>query len=110
MTLPTEPQIVLVLTTLDADVDASPLARTLVEERLAACVNILPTMQSIYWWKGSVESAEERQLVIKTSIERLEALKNRLRELHPYEVPEVVVIGAAGSASYEAWLKESTSP
>jgi periplasmic divalent cation tolerance protein len=99
---------VVVLTTLDEQSDASVLARTLVEERLAACVNVLPAMRSIYRWQGSVESAQERQLIIKTTTDRLPALKARLAVLHPYEVPEMLVLTVAdASASYGRWLEES---
>ena len=65
------------------------LARTLVSERLAACVNVLPPMPSIYRWEGSVEEVTEHQLIIKTIGHRLDALKRRLNELHPYDVPEL---------------------
>ncbi|HEX6163703.1 MAG TPA: divalent-cation tolerance protein CutA [Vicinamibacterales bacterium] len=97
------------LTTLPLDRDAEALARALVDERLAACVSILPPMRSIYTWKGATDSADERQLVIKTTGERLRELESRLRELHPYDVPEFVVIPIVeGSAGYLAWLTEST--
>jgi periplasmic divalent cation tolerance protein len=98
----------LVLTTLGADADAAELARTLVEERLAACVNVLPAMTSIYRWKGSVEQEREQQLLIKTTAGRVEALAARLRELHPYELPEFIVLDAAASAAYGAWISENT--
>ena len=88
---------VIVLTTLAAEADAAALARTLVEERLAACVNVLPEMTSVYRWKGDIEQDRERQLVIKTSGETIEALRARLRELHPYELPEFLVLNAQGS-------------
>jgi periplasmic divalent cation tolerance protein len=102
-----ESDAALVLTTLGADADAAALARTLVEERLAACVNVLPAMTSIYRWKGSVEQEREQQLLIKTTAGRIEALAARLRELHPYEVPEFIVLDAAASAAYGAWVRES---
>jgi periplasmic divalent cation tolerance protein len=98
-----------VLTTLAAEADAAGLARTLVEERLAACVNVLPVMTSVYRWKGDIEQDREQQLVIKTSAERVEALRARLRELHPYELPEFIVLDAAGSEAYLAWIAESTT-
>lgn len=102
---------VIVLTTLGADADAATLARTLVDERLAACVNVLPPMISIYRWKGSVEQEREQQLVIKTSADRVAPLETRLRALHPYEVPELLVIDASGGAgAYLAWIEESTGP
>ena len=101
-------KLVLVLTTLAAEADAAALARTLVEERLAACVNVLPAMTSIYRWKGSVEQDREQQLVIKTSPERVEALATRLRQLHPYELPEFILLHADASAAYAEWVDEST--
>ena len=100
--------MVIVLTTIGADADALGLARTLVEERLAACVNVLPAMTSIYRWKGTVETDREQQLVVKTRPETVPALEARLKALHPYELPEFVVLSAATSAAYAAWLDEST--
>jgi periplasmic divalent cation tolerance protein len=98
----------IVLSTFPGDRDASALARTLVEERLAACVNVLPPMTSIYRWEGGVEQATEHQLVIKTTAARIESLKARLAELHPYDVPEVLVLSVAdGAASYLEWLDAS---
>ena len=99
----------IVLTTLGAQTDAAAFARVLVDERLAACVNILPVMTSVYRWKGTIEEDREQQLVIKTTSDRVEALEARLRELHPYELPEFLVVAATdGSAGYLAWLEEST--
>ena len=102
------PQTVIVLTTLGADADAAALARTLVDERLAACVNVLPVMTSIYRWEGDVQQDREQQLVIKTSVDRVEALQARLRELHPYEVPEFLVLTVSGgSDAYLGWVRDS---
>jgi periplasmic divalent cation tolerance protein len=102
---------VLVLTTLGADADADALARTLVGERLAACVNVLPLMTSHYRWKDAVEQAGERQLIIKTTAGRVDTLRARLIQLHPYELPEFLVIDAAGgSKGYLQWLRESAAP
>ena len=98
---------VIVLTTLGAETDASTLARTLVDERLAACVNVLPAMRSFYRWKGAVEDEREQQLIIKTAPDVLERLKARLLELHPYETPELLVLDAGGSDAYLRWLGES---
>ena len=100
---------VIVLNTLGADADATALARTIVDEHLAACVNVLPSMRSFYRWKGKVEEEREQQLLIKTSAARLDALKVRLAALHPYETPELLVLDAAGSEAYLAWLDESVS-
>ena len=103
------PQVVLVLTTVAADADGAALARTLVDERIAACVNVLPPMTSVYRWKGQVEQDREQQIVIKTTRDKLVALETRMRELHSYELPEFLVIDAAGgSDAYLAWVGEST--
>jgi periplasmic divalent cation tolerance protein len=102
---------VIALTTLPAAADAHTFARTLVEERLAACVNILPEMSSIYRWEGKVEQETERQMVMKTSRARVGALLARVRELHSYDVPEFIVIPIIeGSDSYLTWVTESTAP
>lgn len=99
---------VLVLTTIGADADGPALARTLVEEHLAACVNVLPVMTSVYCWKGQVEQDREQQLVIKTTADQLGPLEARVRELHTYELPEFLVIAAdGGSAAYLAWVDQS---
>jgi periplasmic divalent cation tolerance protein len=101
---------VIVLTTLPGDADAAPIARALVEARLAACVNLLPPMQSIYRWQGAIEHETERQVLIKTSRARVEALWERLRALHPYEVPEFVVIPIVdGHQAYLNWIGETTT-
>jgi periplasmic divalent cation tolerance protein len=102
---------VIVLTTVGAAFDVAALARTLVDEHLAACVNVLPPMQSIYRWQGQVHVDDERQLVIKTSSERVATLQLRLGALHPYDVPEFLVIDVAGgSQAYLDWLGSVTTP
>ena len=99
----------IVLTTLPASADAAALARTLVAERLAACVNVFPVMQSVYRWQGEVQQDDECQLVIKTWRDRLASLEVRLRSLHPYDVPELLVLEAAGgSSAYLEWLQAET--
>jgi periplasmic divalent cation tolerance protein len=101
---------VIVLTTIPADADGPAFGRTLVEERLAACVNLLPVMESVYRWEGRVEHESERQVVIKTARERVVALWERVREMHPYEVPEFVVLAIVdGNDAYLRWMGESTS-
>ena len=111
----TSTSTVIVLTTMPADpgdgkIDALALGRTLVEEGLAACVNVLAPMESVYRWQGSVHQDAERQLVIKTRAERLDALYGRLRTLHPYEVPEFLVLPVgAGSPSYLDWVRDSVT-
>ena len=102
--------MVLVLTTLGADADATDLVRTLVDERLAACANVLPVMTSLYRWKGAVEQDREQQIILKTTAERLDRLQARLKELHPYELPEFIVLPASsGSAAYLAWVRDSVT-
>lgn len=99
---------VIVCSTLPAGLDPGPIARALVEERLAACVQVLPAMQSVYRWEGAVETADERALLIKTTSRRVSALETRLRSLHPYEVPEFLVLRAeGGSAAYLRWLDDA---
>ncbi len=87
---------------------ADELARSLVDERLAACVNVHGPMASTYRWKGQVEREAERQVVIKTTRARLPELETRLRALHPYEVPELVVLDAKASDGYGAWVNDTT--
>lgn len=100
---------VVVLSTVARAEDAERIGRELVERGLAACVNVVPGLVSIYRWQGQVESQEERLLVIKTRGERFEALREALVALHPYEVPEVVALPiAAGHAPYLAWLDDNT--
>ena len=102
------PSFVIVFTTFPADEDAETFARTLVEEQLAACVNFLPPMRSVYRWEGKVEQADERQMIIKTTADGVERLKARLIELHPYDVPEFLVLSISdGSESYLRWVRES---
>ena len=103
--------IVLVLTTAPDDERAEAWARALVQERLAACVNVHRPMTSFYRWKGVVERDAERQVVIKTTRERVPSLRERLRELHSYELPEFVVLAVEdGSDEYVKWVVEQTSP
>jgi periplasmic divalent cation tolerance protein len=98
----------LVLTTVGADFDARALAHVLVEARVAACVNIVPAIHSVYRWEGRVMDDAEQLLVIKTSGERVEALRAALFERHPYDVPEFVVLTIdQTSEAYGAWLLES---
>jgi periplasmic divalent cation tolerance protein len=101
----------IVLTTMPDDGRADELARTLVDERLAACVNVHAPMSSTYRWKETVEREAERQIVIKTTRDRLPALQVRLLALHPYELPEFIVIPVeSGTDAYLKWLAMQTQP
>lgn len=100
---------VVLVTAPDAEC-AEQLARALVEERLAACVNVVPGVRSFYRWQGRVQDAAELLLVAKTRAERGAALAARVKELHPYELPEVLELPAAGgSDAYLEWIRTETS-
>lgn len=88
---------------------AQLIARALVDERFAACVQVVPGLVSVYRWQGEVRQDDELLLLIKTTRERWPALAARVRELHPYETPELLAFDAAdGSADYLAWLHAQT--
>ena len=104
-------EFVIALTTLPSDGDAAVFARTLVEERLAACVSFQSGVESVYSWAGHLERNQERQVIIKTTTSRVEALWARVRELHPYDVPEFLVLPVTdGNAAYLQWIRDSTLP
>lgn len=103
--------VLIVFTTVPAGEMGEVLAKTLVEERLAACVNVYPPMTSIYRWDGAVTTDRERQLVIKTTIARLPALRERLGQLHSYTLPELLIVAVDdGSAGYLDWVRAETRP
>jgi periplasmic divalent cation tolerance protein len=105
-----ENDCVVVWTTIGSTADGRGMASILVTERLAACVNVLPEMESFYRWKGQVEADHERQLVMKTTANRVAALRARVHELHEYEVPEFIVMPiVGGSEAYLNWIRESTA-
>lgn len=103
-------EVRVVLTTLpDAEAGAR-LARRLVEERLAACVNLIPGVRSFYRWQGRLEDAGEVLLLVKTRADRCQALAARIQALHPYELPEVLELAAGGgSAAYLDWVGRESS-
>ncbi len=103
------PQPVLIFTTMPDDERVDALARALVDEHLAACVNVHAPMTSVYRWQGQIERESERQVVIKTTRDRLPAVESRLHALHPYELPEFLVVPIeGGSAAYLTWVAEET--
>jgi len=101
--------VVVLVTAGDAG-EAARIGRTLVEERLAACANVVGPIRSVYRWQGAVEEAAEHLLLVKARAADLPALEVRVRALHSYQVPEILALPvAAGSAAYLAWLAESTA-
>ncbi|MBW2315003.1 MAG: divalent-cation tolerance protein CutA [Deltaproteobacteria bacterium] len=104
MAVASDPEIRVVLVTA-VQAEAESLGRTLVGERLAACVNVVPGVRSIYRWEGEVQADEEALLVIKTTEAGLPALTERVRALHSYDLPEVLALPAVGgSAAYLSWV------
>jgi periplasmic divalent cation tolerance protein len=102
---------VVAMTTLPADFDARSLAEALVTDGLAACVALVPSIESIYTWEGVLQHDREQQVVIKTTRERVDALWTALRERHPYEVPEFLVLPVVdGNPSYLDWVVRSVRP
>jgi periplasmic divalent cation tolerance protein len=100
---------VVVLVTAGSREEAGRIGTALVTERLAACVNLIGPIHSIYRWQGSIEEAEEWQLVVKARAADLSALEARVKALHSYEVPEILALPVyGGSAAYLAWLDEAT--
>jgi periplasmic divalent cation tolerance protein len=104
-------EALIVLTTLENQQDGERLARLLVEGALAACVQILPPMVSIYRWQGAVERASEVLLLIKTTRAAYPQLETAIKENHPYQTPEIVALPVeAGSGEYLSWLAASVNP
>ena len=104
-------EMLLVFTTFEREEDAARVVRTLVEERLIACGNLLPGARSLYRWKGAIADAREVVVLMKTRKQDWSALVSRLHELHPYETPECVAVRvAAGAPKYLAWLEAALEP
>lgn len=95
----------IVLTTAGSQAEAQKIARALVERKLAACVNIVPQVESVYRWQGKVETAAEWLLVVKTTQKRVKAVEAAIRELHSYDLPECIAVAInSGSRDYLKWL------
>ena len=110
MASPASPVRLALSTAPDAETGAR-IARALVEERLAACVNLVPGIRSLYRWQGAIQDDTEVMLVIKTRHDRVDALADRLRALHPYEVPELLALPVeAGLAPYLDWVAAEAAP
>ena len=104
-----ETEFVVVLVTIAQRDEADALGRTLIEEALAACVNIIGPIRSIYRWQGAVVGDDEHLLVIKARRSTFDALEQRVRALHAYEIPEIIALPVvAGSTPYLDWLRAST--
>ena len=102
-------EVVIVWTTFPGDGDPAAFSQTLVSERLAACVTTQDGLRSVYRWRDGVEMATEYQVTIKTTVDRVADLERRVGELHPYEVPEFLVLSVnGGSATYLEWVGAST--
>jgi periplasmic divalent cation tolerance protein len=102
-------EVLLVLSTFPDAATARRIGRQLLEEKCAACVNILPQVESIYRWQGKVEEASETLALFKTSAERFKALEGTLRRLHPYEVPEIIAFKIQqGSPQYLRWVIDNS--
>lgn len=99
---------VVVLVTASSKEEAGKIADKLVEEKLAACVNIAGSVESVFWWEGKVDRAQELLLIIKSSQERLAQIIARVKSLHSYKVPEIIALPiTGGSESYLNWINES---
>lgn len=96
--------------TCESDDQARAIGRSMVEERLAACANILPGMESVYWWQGKIETGRETVLILKSTSDLVPSLSERVKELHGSEVPCVVALPIdGGNADYLAWISQQTA-
>ena len=102
-------QSIVVLVTCGSEEEATKIGNSLIEERLAACVNMISPVRSIYRWEGKIWDEKEWMLIIKTQKKRFEDLEKKVKSLHSYSVPEIVALPIVeGSASYLNWLEEMT--
>jgi periplasmic divalent cation tolerance protein len=98
-----------VLVTCGSIAEARRIGRSVVERKLAACANIVPSVEAIYWWKGKIESAREVLMILKTSTARLPELEREVKRLHSYGIPEFIAVPiAAGSKEYLQWIGGNT--
>ena len=105
-----EPEPVVILITFPSDGDVTAFASALVRHGEAACVSVLPEVESVYRWDGAIERARERQLIVKTTLDMVDPLQRRVAGLHPYDTPEFLVLRVAGGEErYLAWIRESTT-
>jgi periplasmic divalent cation tolerance protein len=106
-----EPEPVVVLITFPTDGDVTAFARALVDDGAAACVTVLPEVESVYRWEGAIEQAREHQLIVKTTRDMVDRLRRRVGDLHPYDTPEFLVLRVAGGEErYLAWIRDVVGP
>ena len=102
-------KFILVLSTFPASISVKDIAEILVNEKLAACINIIPEVQSVFRWKDKVDNAPENILIIKTTLNLYDVLERRIKELHPYELPEIIAVPIEkGLTEYLNWVSENT--
>jgi periplasmic divalent cation tolerance protein len=100
---------ILILSTCPGSISAKKIARDLVTEKLAACVNVVPGVQSFFSWVGKVDTANEHMMIIKTTLDLYDAVEKRLKKLHPYELPEIIAVPIkTGLAEYLDWISSNT--
>jgi periplasmic divalent cation tolerance protein len=98
---------IVIFITSGSEEEAKRLGRILVEEKLAACVNIIPGVESLYWWKGKIESSKEWMLVVKTQGKMVNRIVKRVKEIHSYEIPEVIALPIVeGNRDYLQWISD----
>jgi periplasmic divalent cation tolerance protein len=103
-----EPEPVVILITFPTDGDVTAFARALVDDGAAACVTVLPEVESVYRWEGAIEQAREHQLIVKTTRDMVDRLRRRVGDLHPYDTPEFLVLRVVGGEErYLAWIRDS---
>jgi periplasmic divalent cation tolerance protein len=104
------PDYLIIYITAPSEEEGAEIAKTLVGEKLAACVNIVKDIRSVYFWEGEVQDEKEVLLVVKTRAGLYEKLEARVKEIHPYTVPEIIALPILrGSKEYLGWLKDSTA-
>ncbi|MEJ5172525.1 MAG: divalent-cation tolerance protein CutA [Hydrogenothermaceae bacterium] len=101
-------EYIVVFITVPTKEDGFRIADTIVEKKVGACVNVAPLEQSVFFWKGNIEKEKEYLLIVKSKLEKFEELKNTVKSIHPYTVPEIIAIPiVAGNSEYLSWIDET---